>query len=176
MASYTDTPLTANSFRPYVQQLPVEAMVSVGTQKQHQYDEGYQRIQSQIDKVAGLSILRPNDREYLQSKMNELGNNLRMVSMGDFSNYQLVNQVGGMVNQVGRDPFIQTAVISTAKIQKELSTIETLRKEGKSDKNNEAYFHEKFLNPYMNAGLKDADGKPVSFNGSFSHMWMLQMR
>lgn len=168
MASYTDTPLTANSFRPYVQQMPVEAMTQVGMQKQHQYDEGYQRIQNQIDKVAGLSVMRDVDKIYLKSKMNELGNNLRMVSMGDFSNYQLVNSVGGMVNQVGSDPYIQSAVSSTARIHNELNSMDTLRKAGKSDKNNEAYFYDKVLNPYLNAGLKDENGKPVSFNGSFS--------
>jgi len=168
MGSYTDTPLTANSFRPYVQQIPVEAETSVGLQKQRQYDEGYQRIQSQIDKVAGLSIIKDVDKQYLQSKMNELGNNLRMVSMGDFSNYQLVNSVGGMVNQVGKDPFIQAAVMSTANINKGNSDIETARKAGKSDKNNEAYYYEKSVAPYMNAGLKDANGKPIIFNGSFS--------
>lgn len=165
MASYLDS---TPQFKPYVQQLPVQAMVEVGMQKQHQYDEGYQRIQSQIDKVAGLSVMRDVDKQYLQSKMNELGNNLRMVSMGDFSNYQLVNSVGGMVNQVGKDKYIQSAVMSTARIQKELSNMEKLRNEGKSDKNNEAYFHEKILNPYLSAGLKDKNNNPVSFSGSFS--------
>ena len=168
MASYTDTPLTANSFRPYVQQIPVEAETQVGMTLQGRYDQGYQRIQSQIDKVAGLSVMRDVDKTYLKSKMNELGNNLRMVSMGDFSNYQLVNSVGGMVNQVGNDPYVQTAVTSTARIQKELSTMDAAQKAGKSDKNNEAYFYDKVLNPYLNAGLKDNNGKPVSFNGSFS--------
>ena len=68
MASYSDTPLTAASFRPYVQQLPIDAMTRVGMTKQAQYDEGVQRIQSQIDKVAGLSLMRDVDKQYLQSK------------------------------------------------------------------------------------------------------------
>lgn len=141
MASYIDQTPT---FHPYVQQLPVDAMIQVGLQKQKQYDEGYQRIQSSIDKVAGLSVMRDVDKQYLQSKMNQLATNLRMVSMGDFSNYQLVNSVGGMVNQVGKDKYIQSAVTSTARIQKELSNIEKLRGEGKSDKNNESYFMRKY--------------------------------
>ena len=45
MASFTDN---IPQFNPYVQQLPVEAMVSVGMEKQRRYDEGLQKIQSNI--------------------------------------------------------------------------------------------------------------------------------
>ena len=133
MASYTDSPLNAGSFHPYVQQIPVEAETAVGTTLQNRYDQGYQRIQSQIDKVAGLSVMKDVDKTYLKSKMNELGNNLRMVSMGDFSNYQLVNSVGGMVNQVGSDKNIQNAVMSTAWHQKQTQQIQDDIKAGKQN-------------------------------------------
>ena len=46
MASYTDA---ITQFNPYVEQLPVDAMVKVGTQKQAMYEQGVQKIQSQID-------------------------------------------------------------------------------------------------------------------------------
>jgi hypothetical protein len=167
MASWTDSN-QPSQFTPYIQQIPIEAETQVGQTKQAQYDQGYQRIQSQIDKVAGLSVMRDVDKNYLQSKMNELGNNLKMVSMGDFSNYQLVNSVGGMVNQVGNDPYVQAAVESTAKISNEMSAMKTARAAGKSDANNEEYFNEKVLAPYMNAGLKDSNGDPVSFNGNYT--------
>ena len=159
MASYTDI---IPQFNPYIQQLPVEAMVRVGMQKQAQYEAGVQKIQSYIDNVAGLDIANSAQKEYLQSKLNQLGNDLRIVAGADFSNFQLVNSVGGMVNQVGKDPVVQNAVNSTAKLKKELSLMEQYRKSGKSDKNNEAYFNEKFANPYL------AGGVDASFNGSFS--------
>jgi hypothetical protein len=82
MASFTDI---IPQFNPYVQQLPVEAMVQVGMEKQKRYDEGIQKIQSQIDTVAGLDISKPLHKMYLQSKLNELGNNLKTVAAGDFS-------------------------------------------------------------------------------------------
>lgn len=146
MASYTDS---TPQFRPYVQQLPVQAMVEVGMMKQNQYDQGVQRIQSQIDKVAGLSVMRDVDKQYLQSKMNELGNNLRMVSMGDFSNYQLVNSVGGMVNQVGQDEKIQNAVISTARLREEKQKMDAAQKAGKSSVNREYDFN-RTIEDYLN--------------------------
>lgn len=111
MASFTDA---IPQFNPYIQQLPVEAMVTVGMEKQQRYDQGLQRIQSQIDQVAGLSIVRPQDKEYLQSKLNDLGSKLKSVAAGDFSNYQLVNSVAGMAGSVAKDANIISAVQSTA--------------------------------------------------------------
>jgi hypothetical protein len=114
----------------------VEAMVSVGMDKQRRYEEGYQRIQSQIDQVAGMSVLRPVDKQYMQSKLNELGNNLKGVAAADFSNFQLVNSVGGMVGQIAKDKRIQSAVYSTKKAQDEIAKAQKLYDEGKSSINN----------------------------------------
>lgn len=166
MASFTDKQIP--TFNPYIQQLPVEAMVEVGMQKQKQYDEGVQKIQTQINNIAGLDVYKDGDKTYLQSKLNALGNNLRGVAGGDFSNSQLVTSVGGMVSQIGKDSFIQNAVSSTAKLRKQLTEMDRYRKEGKSDKNNEQFFYEKFVNPYLNSGLTDDRGAPVAFSGEYS--------
>ena len=133
MASFTDI---IPQFNPYIQQLPVDAMVKVGMEKQRRYDEGIQKIQTQIDNVAGMDIMKDVDKAYLQSKLNELGNNLKTVAAGDFSNFQLVNSVGGMVNQVGRDEMIQNAVSSTAWYRKQAATMEDAIRNGKSSQSN----------------------------------------
>lgn len=165
MASFTDQ---IPQFNPYIGDLPIEAMVKVGMEKQQRYDMGLQKIQNQIDQIAGLDIYRDVDKQYLNSKMDELGSNLKSFAASDFSNFQLVNSVGGMVNQLSKDSIIKNAVQSTAKLRKELSLMEEYRKSGKSDKNNEMFFLEKSVNPYLNGGVTDANGKPVSFSGSFS--------
>lgn len=128
MASFTDI---IPQFNPYVQQLPVEAMVQVGMEKQKRYDEGIQKIQTQIDNIAGLDVIRDVDKAYLQSKLNELGNNLKSVAAGDFSNFQLVNSVGGMANQIIKDPNIVSALSSTKAYRKGLEDMAALTKEGK---------------------------------------------
>lgn len=117
MASFTDA---ISQFNPYVQQLPVDAMLKVGTYKQGKYEEGVQKIQGQIDKVAGLDIYKDVDKQYLQSKLNQLGSKLKTVAAGDFSNFQLVNSVGGMATQVGKDDKVIGAVNSTIAFRKEL--------------------------------------------------------
>jgi hypothetical protein len=140
MASYTDI---IPQFNPYIQQLPVEAMVSVGMEKQKRYDEGIQKIQTQIDNIAGLDVVRDVDKSYLQSKLNELGNNLRNVAAGDFSNFQLVNSVGGMVTQVGKDAVIQNAVSSTAWYRKQMAEMEKAISDGKSSVQNQWDFNQR---------------------------------
>jgi hypothetical protein len=146
MASWTDS---IPQFNPYVQQLPVDAMVQVGMQKQKQYDEGIQKIQTNIDNVAGLDIAKESDKVYLQSKLNQLGNDLKFVAAGDFSNFQLVNSVNGMTNQLVKDRNVQAAVSSTAWLRKQDAEMEKAISEGKSSQSNIYDFNDikgKYLN------------------------------
>lgn len=127
MASYTDA---IAQFNPYVQQLPVELMTKVGMVKQAQYDQGVQKVQSYIDNVAGMDIAHDADKAYLQSKLGELGNKLKTVAAGDFSNQQLVSSVGGMTSQIVKDATIQEALASTAYYKKGNAAMEEARKKG----------------------------------------------
>lgn len=155
MASYTDA---ITQFNPYIQTLPVEAMVKVGMQKQALYDEGIQKVQTQIDNVAGLDIMKGPTKNYLQSKLNELGNNLTSVAAADFSNYQVVNSVGGMAKQLIKDSTIQNGVSSTAFARKQMAIMSAHDKEGKSSSQNKTLF-----NTQLSKWLNDGD-----VNSSFS--------
>jgi hypothetical protein len=143
MASYKDTVPT---FNPYVKQLPVEAMVQVGMYKQQKYEEGIQKIQTNIDNIAGLDVFNDVDKSYLQSKLNQLGNDLTTVAAGDFSNFQLVNSTTGMVSQIARDPNVQNAVSSTANLRKQQTRKEKAIQEGKSSPENEWWFNSQVNN------------------------------
>jgi hypothetical protein len=149
MASFLDQ---IPQFTPYIEQLPVDMMVKVGMQKQAQYEQGVQKIQSAIDNVAGLDIYKNEHKNYLQSKLNQLGGNLTGLAAGDFSNFQLVNSVAGMTNQIIKDPVIQTAVNSTARLRKEQANMEVDKKAGKSSAENEWWF-----NKGINEWLSDQD-------------------
>lgn len=148
MASFTDS---IPKFNPYVSQLPVELMAKVGMAKQQQYEQGIQKIQSTIDSVAGLDVYKDEDKTYLQSKLNELGNDLKWVGASDFSDFQLVNSVNGMTKQIAKDPNILNAVSSTAFVKKELSFMEEERKKGKLNPSNEYVFKQK-LNDWASDG------------------------
>ena len=147
MASFKDI---IPQFTPYIQQLPVEEMVQVGMYKQQLYDQGVQKIQSQIDNIAGLDIIHDSDRAYLQSKLDELTSNLRGVAAGDFSDQNLVNSVSGMTSQLIKDKNIQNAVSSTAKFRKENARMEKAMNEGKAKAANVWKFREE-TNKYLSS-------------------------
>jgi hypothetical protein len=159
MASFTDA---ISTFNPYVSQLPVDAMVKVGMYKQQKYDEGVQKIQGYIDNIAGLDVAKGPQKEYLQSKLNELGSNLKNVAAGDFSNQQVVNSVAGMATQLIKDPIIRNAVSSTQRLRQGQEELEEARKAGKSDKNNEDMFADE-ANRWLNDGSLDS-----SFRGRYT--------
>jgi hypothetical protein len=158
MASYTDKTPT---FNPYVEQLPIEAMVQVGMEKQKQYNEGIEKIQTNIDNVAGLDIMKTEHQNYLESKLNKLGNDLKYVAAADFSNFQLVNSVSGMTNEIVKDPIVQGAVYSTKVVRKGQNNMETAKKAGKSSVQNEARFNYDVSN-----WLNDGD-MSTKFNGEY---------
>ena len=137
MASYKDIIPT---FNPYVQQRPVEAMMKVGVYKQQRYDEGVKKIQESIDNIAGLDVVRDVDKQYLQSKLNQLGGQLSMVAGGDFSNFQLVNSVNGMTNQISKDPNVLNAVGSASRYRKALENKQKLVQDGKGSVSNDWLF------------------------------------
>ena len=149
MASYKDI---IPKFNPYIQQRPVEAMMKVGVYKQQRYDEGVQKIQESIDNIAGLDVVRDVDKQYLQSKLNQLGGQLSMVAGGDFSNFQLVNSVNGMTNQIAKDPNVLNAVSNAAKYRKDLETVAKLQQEGKWADSNQLAFN-KDANTWFQGGL-----------------------
>jgi hypothetical protein len=159
MASFTDQ---ISQFNPYVQQLPIDAMVQVGMQKQAKYDEGLQKIQSYVDNIAGLDVIKPIHKQYLQSKLNELGSKLKTVAAGDFSNAQLVNSIGGMTTQIVKDPTIQNAVYSTQKVRKVQSDMEAAKKAGKGAVENDWW-----ANTQINSWINDSDAKST-FNGEYT--------
>ena len=139
MASFTDQ---ISQFNPYIQELPVEAMVQVGMQKQAQYNQGVQKIQNQIDRVSGIELVKNSHKEMLQSKLNELGSRLKNVAAGDFSNQQLVNSVGGMAGQIIKDKDIQNAMSSTQVYKKQMQRAE---EDAKKSGGANVYNRDKFL-------------------------------
>lgn len=151
MASFTDQ---ISQFNPYIQELPIQEMVQVGMQKQAQYDQGVQKIQNQIDRVGGIELSRPQDKQLLQSKLNELGSNLKTVAAGDFSNQQLVNSVAGMTGQIIKDENVRNAVSSTQQYKKAIKDREEYLKAGKTSPSNDLLLQQK-TEKWFNGDIKE---------------------
>jgi hypothetical protein len=133
--------------------------------KQGQYNQGVQKIQNYVDRVAGLEIAKPQHKEYLQSKLDELGNRLKTVAAGDFSNQQLVNSVSGMTGQIVKDPIVQTAVYSTQVLKKGESDREIATKAGKTSPANDDLWNDTKSAWFNNADLS------TPFDGKFIERW-----
>lgn len=161
MASFTDNLEYLTRHTGYVQQNPVEVMREVGMYKQNQYDQGIQKIQQHIENVAGIDVVRDVDKVYLQTKLGELGNKLKSVAAGDFSQYQLVNSVGGMVTSIAKDKKVQNAASSTAWYRKQVEKMQKDVDEGKSNPANIDYF-QKHANTWLSSSNA---GEP--FSGSY---------
>jgi hypothetical protein len=139
MANFTDA---ISQFNPYVEQVPVELMGQVGIYKQAAYDQGVQKIQSQIDRISGLQVLHPEDKAYIQSKINGLTDRLKKFASADFSNQQLVSSVSGMTNELLKDNNIVSAVQITANLKKQQEIMDKASQEGKSSPSNEWVFNQ----------------------------------
>ena len=133
-------------FNPYITQVPVEDYLRVGMQKQGLYNQGVEKVQSYIDSVAGLEIAKDVHKQYLNSSLSKLQDKVKKVAAADFSNNQLVNQIGGASRQIISDPILQNAVSSTMFAKKQMSQMEEDRKSGKLNPANEYDFQSKYAN------------------------------
>jgi hypothetical protein len=137
----------------------IQEMSAVAQEKQAKYDQGVQKIQGYIDNIAGINVMHDSDKAHIQSALDKLGNNLKVVAAGDFSNQQLVNSVGGMATNIIKDPVVQNAMYSTANIQKQMQLIQDDEQKGISNPYNTAEFNQN-LNAYLTtpkAGQKFTD-------------------
>ena len=125
------------------------------------FGEGVQKIQESIDNIAGLDVVRDVDKQYSQSKLNQLGGQLSMVAGGDFSNFQLVNSVNGMTNQIAKDPNVLNAVASASRYRKALEDKQKLIQEGKGSASNDWLFDNQ-ANEWLNS-----DDLNTQFNATY---------
>ena len=164
MASYLDNIPT---FNEYVEQRPLDDMLKAGVFKQQRFEEGVTKIQNSIDNIAGLDVVRGIDKEYLQSKLNALGGQLSNFAASDFSNFQLVNSLNGMTNQVAKDPIVLGAVASSSAYRKQLENMQKIDTDGKGSESNKFIFNEQ-VNQWLNGDLQtqfNAQYKPyVDYN------------
>lgn len=154
MASFTDNTQQLSSFTPYVQQQPLEMMGKVGMYKQGQYDQGIEKIQKSFDTIGGLKVLKDEHKAYLQNKLNEMGNNVRLLGAGDFSNSSLVNSTTSQIDSIANDEVIQVGVNAAAQQAKQYDIMEKAKEKGELTPENESLFKEQQDNWYNNPNLK----------------------
>lgn len=163
MAAFTDDPV---KLTPYIAQQPIEAMASVGMQREQQFQQGIDTVNSMEASLLGLPIAKKEVQDYVKQKLDWLNTNIKQSISGDFSDRRLINQIGGLASQISNDPIVQEGVQSTARIQSGMAKAkadeELNAKNGKHPTNNINDFQDQVQN-YL------ADGKHnTKFGGDYT--------
>lgn len=129
------------TFNPFIQDAPWEMLSQVALSRQQRYYEGVQAVQSYVDKVAGLPVIKDVDKQYLNNRLTQLGNDISKVAGEDFSNPFLVSKLGNLAHGVASDPKLQNAVIGSKQVLEKKARIQELRAKNPElyNPNNEAY-------------------------------------
>lgn len=134
MANFVETP---RQFNPYIQQIPIDAYVAAGMQRQSLYDQGVQKVSSYIDSLSGLNVARDVDNQYLQGRVSDLTKRVNEVAGADWSNQAIVSQVGKLAGIIANDDVVKNAIIGTKKYLKDEADIAEAKKNGKWGPENE---------------------------------------
>lgn len=135
MANFTDRQLL--QFTPYISQIPIDTYAAVGLQKQAEYRAGVDKVQTYLDSVAGLNVVRPQDKEYINNKLAALTTQVNSIASSDWSNQAIVKQVGAMAGAIYNDGKVQSAIAGTKRYLKDEQDIEQAKKDGKWAPENE---------------------------------------
>lgn len=159
MASFTDNLV---AFNPYVSQVPVDDYVRVGLIKQEQYNQGVKTVQGYIDSIAGIEALKPEQKDYIRQRVNNLQQEVGKVVQSDFSSQQLINSIGALTSKIAADPIVKDTVASTDNYRAELAAIKDAKSKGKSSISNEWDFNDQFQKWYTDGDVK------TRFSGRFT--------
>lgn len=159
MSSFTDVPIQYN---PYVETTPIQAEVAVGMRKEEEFKLGIARVQSYVDAIAGLDIVKQEDKDYVTNKLGEVRKGISKNLSGDFSDMRITNQIGGAATHIYKDPIVQNGVVSTANYRKGVADMDAAVKAGKSAPDNEWDYQDQ-----ANKWLTDKT-VGTSFNGKYT--------
>ncbi len=165
---YTDDISKVMTFNPYVETVPIETLKTAGLLRQQRYDENLQRLQTTYQETKGLEnqFYDSQFSSYFNSKMEGIKNSTREAITGDLSNQSLVSSIGGAIKSITNDKVVKQGLQDSIRIKQIDEEADKLRKEGKSDANNDNYWmNEK--QKYLSTPIFDDEGKVKSFNGEY---------
>lgn len=159
MASFSDS--SQIQFNPFIHQLPIDAYTRAELYKQGKYDQGVQSVQSYLDSTTGLEV--PDKyKQYLQNSVSSLQDQVKKVAGADFSNMQLVNEIGGATSKLIGDKTIQTGIQSAANDSSQRAQMKKDQTEGKLNPSNQWDYLNQYDSWSKNPDLSQA------FTGSYT--------
>jgi hypothetical protein len=113
--SYLSTPVKSN---PYVLPVDLDLMSKVLQYKDQQFKQNEQQLQQTVNNFAGLDVMKPEDRKYLNDKINSMVSNLKGMGNVDLGDPNVAAQMESFASNVYGDPKITAAVTGTQQVRK----------------------------------------------------------
>ena len=149
-STYVNEPVQSSINLPLIQ--------SVLAAKQGQYDTNKAKIQSGLEQLSQLQVLRPQDKEYIQAKMQDITTKINNYGENDLSQSFVADDMFGMIKSAARDPFILSAIENTTKLSKVNTEIAEKKKKGDGSYNDLNYTYmleEAGVSDYMSGKRND---------------------
>lgn len=135
----------SNTFHssPYVLPVDLGLLSNVLSIKQKSFDTNAGKVQSEIDQMGLLDVMKDEDKKYLNSKINNITSTINNFGGIDFSDQGVTNQIESLGSDVYGDSKVMNAVSSTKSIRNLQNTYEKYKTDPKLNKLysqvNEAY-------------------------------------
>jgi len=112
----------------FISGIPLDLVIQVGSMKQAQYNQAVQNTQSMLDYYGQQDIIRPEDKDIINNKLNDTVNNLNTFSDLDLSDPRVQSQLSGITSKAFNDSDITSRIVNNRKARQFLNTIEDTKK------------------------------------------------
>lgn len=102
---------------PYVLPLDLGLFSNVMSIKQKKFDDNALKFQSEIDQMGLLDVMKSEDKDYLNQKINNITTTVNNLGGVDFSDQNVFGQIEGLGSDVYGDNKILNAISSTKSIR-----------------------------------------------------------
>jgi predicted DNA-binding ArsR family transcriptional regulator len=153
--------------------MPWQELVKVGLQKEQQYTQGVDEVQSSIDQYTKLPITREVTRQYLGGKVRELTDVINKYAGEDFSNPDVISQLTRLGEPITRDTNIINEVRFTKEGQRRTEALKAL-KPGQRSAANDHYFMKDYYDWANSTDIKAtmSTGKEYKEYQDLSKKWL----
>lgn len=112
--SYVSSVVKSN---PYVLPLDLNLMTKVLTFKDAQFKTNAAKIQSNIDALGSVDLLKSEDKEYMNGKVNAVVEDINSLGGVDLGDVNVINRINSISDSVYSDNDLVTAISSTQTVR-----------------------------------------------------------
>lgn len=161
MANYTSKDITLAPVSTSINLPLIQQVLQV---KQGTYNQADAQVQAGLSSLENLKLLRPQDTEYLNSKIRGMTASLDNMQDKDLSNPNVASNFYSTIKSVARDPFVVEAASNTVKYQQFQGLMQDVQK-----KNPDKFHQINYQFALDKAGLNEYMAGTTNSLGSFSY-------